>query len=241
MMQLALKHLKLHPPMVPHGKVDIRTLDSIVKGEGLGGCTTKRQSECPARFLNFFLPSFVPHRHSVICLHPPPPTCQVLSVNLSGAAWFTAAPWAVMAAAGILAGNVADWLLQSPPPPETDKRPRPQWGRIIQRPMSKVGVRKLMQSVGFLGPSFGLAALAVARRAEVASLLLTVVLACSAFSQAGFLLNHKDIAPRHAALLHGVGGGREGGVGWVGWQAGRDGRTDGQTDGEWEGVVMALN
>lgn len=37
---------------------------------------------------------------------------QVLGVNLKEAAWFSAVPWAMMAAVGFVAGTCSDFLVQ---------------------------------------------------------------------------------------------------------------------------------
>lgn len=46
-----------------------------------------------------------------------------------------------------------------------------------------------MQSIGFIGPGVALLCLNFAKTPEVASVLITIALSFSAFSQAGFLLN----------------------------------------------------
>ncbi|KAJ6849024.1 putative anion transporter 2, chloroplastic [Iris pallida] len=108
----------------------------------------------------------------------------VYHVNLKQAAWFSAIPWAVMAVSGYIAGASSDYLIKS--------------GQPVTR------VRKIMQSIGFIGPGVSLLCLKYARSPSVASVLMTVALSLSSFSQAGFLLNMQDIAPRYAGFLHGI-------------------------------------
>ncbi|CAM6087894.1 unnamed protein product [Calypogeia fissa] len=108
----------------------------------------------------------------------------VLGVNLRQAAWFSAAPWAVMAAVGLVAGYCSDCV-----------------GKFG---MSVTTVRKIMQSVGFLGPAAALLQLNAVTDPTIASLWLTAALGLSAFSQAGFLVNPQEIAPRYAGFLHGT-------------------------------------
>eukprot|EP01018_Ginkgo_biloba_P034254 Gb_13175 [translate_table: standard] len=108
----------------------------------------------------------------------------VFNVNLKQAAWFSAFPWAMMAIAGYVAGACSDFLIQS--------------GYTITL------VRKIMQSIGFLGPGLALLALNAAQNPTVASAWLTAALSLSAFSQAGFLLNMQEIAPQYAGVLHGI-------------------------------------
>jgi ABC-type uncharacterized transport system permease subunit len=97
---------------------------------------------------------------------------QVLGVNLKDAAWFSAVPWAMMAAVGFVAGASSDVL--------------------VQRGVSVTTTRKLMQSIGFLGPAVALLGLNAVKNPVVASAWLTAAVGLSAFSQAGFLVNYQE-------------------------------------------------
>ncbi|KAG0620059.1 hypothetical protein M758_4G185900 [Ceratodon purpureus] len=108
----------------------------------------------------------------------------VLGVNLKDAAWFSAVPWAMMAAVGFVAGASSDTLLQ--------------------RGVSVTTTRKIMQSIGFLGPAVALLALNAVKNPMVAAAWLTAALGFSAFSQAGFLVNYQEIGPKYAGVLHGL-------------------------------------
>ncbi|KGN58795.1 probable anion transporter 3, chloroplastic [Cucumis sativus] len=108
----------------------------------------------------------------------------VFNVNLKQAAWFSAIPWGTMAVSGYFAGTMSDALIKSGYPVTL--------------------VRKIMQSIGFIGPGLGLLCLNFATTPTVAAVLMTVALSLSSFSQAGFLLNMQDIAPQHAGFLHGI-------------------------------------
>jgi ACS family sodium-dependent inorganic phosphate cotransporter len=113
---------------------------------------------------------------------------QVVGLNLREAAWFSALPWATMAASGIVAGTLADNLINS-------------------RGWSVTATRKLIQGVGFIGPALclvALAALGASAGAQTAVTLLTVAVGCTAFTQAGFLVNFQEIGPRYAGVLHGM-------------------------------------
>lgn len=113
---------------------------------------------------------------------------QVVGLNLREAAWFSALPWATMAASGIVAGTLADNLINS-------------------RGWSVTATRKLIQGVGFIGPALCLVALALlgpSAGAQTAVTLLTVAVGCTAFTQAGFLVNFQEIGPRYAGVLHGM-------------------------------------
>ncbi|XP_010554925.1 PREDICTED: probable anion transporter 3, chloroplastic [Tarenaya hassleriana] len=65
-------------------------------------------------------------------------------------------------------------------------------------------VRKIMQSIGFIGPGISLLCLNFAKSPSIAAIFITIALSLSSFSQAGFLLNIQDIAPEHAGFLHGI-------------------------------------
>lgn len=108
----------------------------------------------------------------------------VFNVNLKQAAWFSAVPWGTMAVSGYFAGALSDYL--------------------IKAGLSLTLVRKIMQTIGFIGPGVSLLCLNYAKTPQSAAVLITVALSLSSFSQAGFLLNMQDIAPQYAGLLHGI-------------------------------------
>ncbi|GAB4833951.1 Probable anion transporter 3, chloroplastic [Ancistrocladus abbreviatus] len=108
----------------------------------------------------------------------------VLNVNLKQASWFSAVPWGMMAVSGYIAGAASDYL--------------------IKAGYSLILVRKIMQSIGFIGPGVSLLSLNLAKTPGTTSLIISAALCLSSFSQAGFLLNIQDIAPQSAGLLHGI-------------------------------------
>lgn len=108
----------------------------------------------------------------------------VFNVNLKQAAWFSALPWATMAVSGYIAGAASDSL--------------------IQTGYSLTLVRKIMQSIGFIGPGVSLLWLNYANSPAMAAVFITIALSLSSFSQAGFLLNMQEIAPQYAGFLHGI-------------------------------------
>jgi len=109
---------------------------------------------------------------------------QVVGVNLAQASWMSALPWATMAVSGIFAGTLADSL--------------------IAKGWSVTTVRKLTQGVGFIGPAVSLVALTFTSTAAGAVAALTVAIGCTAFTQAGFLVNFQEIGPRYVGALHGM-------------------------------------
>ncbi|XP_020250438.1 probable anion transporter 3, chloroplastic isoform X2 [Asparagus officinalis] len=108
----------------------------------------------------------------------------IYHVDLRQAAWFSALPWAMMAMLGYAAGFISDMLIQS--------------GRSV------TSTRKVMQSIGFLGPGLALLGLNAAKSPSVASAWLTAAVGLSSFSHAGFLVNLQEIAPQYAGILHGM-------------------------------------
>ncbi|XP_058109275.1 probable anion transporter 3, chloroplastic isoform X2 [Magnolia sinica] len=105
-------------------------------------------------------------------------------VDLRRAAWFSAVPWAMMAVLGYVAGVASDML--------------------IRKGSSVTFTRKVMQSIGFLGPGFALLGLNAATNPSIASAWLTVAVGLSSFSHAGFLVNLQEIAPQYAGVIHGM-------------------------------------
>ncbi|KAL0316373.1 UNVERIFIED_CONTAM: putative anion transporter 3, chloroplastic [Sesamum radiatum] len=108
----------------------------------------------------------------------------VFGVNLKQAAWFSAVPWGTMAISGYAAGAASDYLIKSG--------------------YSTTSARKIMQSIGFIGPGIALLCLNYAKTPSIAAVFITMALSLSSFSQAGFLLNMQDIAPQYAGFLHGT-------------------------------------
>ncbi|KAL5806975.1 hypothetical protein ACOSQ3_029856 [Xanthoceras sorbifolium] len=108
----------------------------------------------------------------------------VFNVNLKQAAWFSAVPWGSMAVCGYIAGAASDHLIKAGYP--------------------VILVRKIMQSIGFIGPAISLLCLNYAKSPVVAAILITAALSLGSFSQAGYLLNIQEIAPEWAGFLHGL-------------------------------------
>ncbi|EPS69350.1 hypothetical protein M569_05413, partial [Genlisea aurea] len=105
-------------------------------------------------------------------------------VDLRQAAWFSAVPWIMMAVAGYFAGVISD--------------------RMIEIGVSVTSTRKIMQSIGFIGPGLALICLTQAKSPLAASSWLTVAVGLKAFSHSGFLVNLQEIAPEYSGVLHGM-------------------------------------
>ncbi|KAH7302598.1 hypothetical protein KP509_23G079200 [Ceratopteris richardii] len=110
--------------------------------------------------------------------------CQVLKFNLMESGLFSVLPWLTMAIAANLGGWIADTL--------------------VSKGVSVTNVRKLMQSVGFLGPAFFLSQLSHVTSPFSAVLCMTCSQGFDAFSQSGLYSNHQDIGPRYAGVLLGL-------------------------------------
>ncbi|KAJ9529356.1 hypothetical protein QJQ45_013781 [Haematococcus lacustris] len=117
---------------------------------------------------------------------------EVLGLDLTKSAVLSVLPWLTMA----LMSNVGGWLADS----------------AVERGVSVTTVRKVMQSIGFLGPALFLSQLSGVQSVTAAVLCMMGAQGCDAFSQSGLYSNHQDIAPRapghqQQAKLPGCGAG----------------------------------
>lgn len=76
--------------------------------------------------------------------------------------------------------------------------------RMVDRGLSVLHVRKIMQSIAFGGPAIALLLIGFVTNAELAVAVMTVAMFLTGFTAGGFLVNHLDIAPRHAGVLMGI-------------------------------------
>lgn len=109
---------------------------------------------------------------------------SVYHVDLRRAAWFSAVPWTMMALVGYFGGACSDML--------------------IQQGISVTLTRKIMQSIGFIGPGTALIGLTTAKGPTIASAWLTLAVGLKSFSHSGFLVNIQEIAPQYTGILHGL-------------------------------------
>lgn len=72
------------------------------------------------------------------------------------------------------------------------------------RNMSITTVRKIMQSIGFVGPAIFLGLVASTHNPALAVTYMTTALALGSFSQSGVYANHQDIGPDYAGILLGI-------------------------------------
>ncbi|KAJ9543451.1 hypothetical protein OSB04_023158 [Centaurea solstitialis] len=109
---------------------------------------------------------------------------QVLGFNLTESGLFCVLPWLTMAFSANLGGWIADTL--------------------VSKGWSVTTVRKVMQSIGFLGPAFFLSQLSHVDSPAMAVLCMACSQGSDAFSQSGLYSNHQDIAPRYSGVLLGL-------------------------------------
>ncbi|OIW09551.1 hypothetical protein TanjilG_30870 [Lupinus angustifolius] len=109
---------------------------------------------------------------------------QVLKFNLTESGLFCVLPWFTMALSANLGGWIADTL--------------------VSKGVSVTTVRKIMQTIGFLGPAFFLTQLSHINSPVMAVLCMTCSQGTDAFSQSGLYSNHQDIAPRYSGILLGL-------------------------------------
>lgn len=109
---------------------------------------------------------------------------QVLKFNLMESGLFCVLPWLTMAVFANIGGWIADTL--------------------VSRGLSVTSVRKIMQTIGFLGPAFFLSLLSRVRTPALAVLCMALSQGSDAFSQSGLYSNHQDIGPRYSGVLLGL-------------------------------------
>ncbi|KAL9271265.1 Sodium-dependent phosphate transport protein 1, chloroplastic-like protein [Drosera capensis] len=109
---------------------------------------------------------------------------QVLHFNLTDSGLVCVLPWLTMA----VSANFGGWIADS----------------LVSRGVSITRVRKIMQTVGFLGPAFFLTQLSHVDSPAMAVLCMACSQGTDAFSQSGLYSNHQDIAPRYSGVLLGL-------------------------------------
>ncbi|KAL6785920.1 PHT4D [Auxenochlorella protothecoides x Auxenochlorella symbiontica] len=109
---------------------------------------------------------------------------QVLGLDLRASGFFSVLPWITMA----ISANIGGWLADT----------------LIARGVSVTTVRKVMQTIGFLGPAFFLTQLGRVHTVRGAVACMMASQGLDAFSQSGLYSNHADIGPRYAGVLLGL-------------------------------------
>ncbi|KAG1670523.1 hypothetical protein FOA52_015388 [Chlamydomonas sp. UWO 241] len=109
---------------------------------------------------------------------------QVLGLDLMHSGILSVLPWITMA----IMANVGGWIADT----------------MVERGWSVTHVRKIMQTIGFMGPAVCLSQLANVTTAPHAVLCMMGAQGMDAFSQSGLYSNHQDIAPRYSGVLLGM-------------------------------------
>lgn len=109
---------------------------------------------------------------------------DVLGFSLTESGLFSVLPWLTMA----IFANVGGWIADL----------------LIARGAGITRVRKVMQTIGFLGPALCLTLLSHVNSAPLAVLCMMGSQGCDAFSQSGLYSNHLDIGPRYSGVLLGI-------------------------------------
>ncbi|KAI4355090.1 hypothetical protein L6164_003896 [Bauhinia variegata] len=109
---------------------------------------------------------------------------QVLKFNLTESGLLSVLPWLTMA----IFANIGGWIAD----------------KLVSKGLSITTVRKVMQSIGFLGPAFFLTQLSKVKTPALAVLCMACSQGSDAFSQSGLYSNHQDIGPRYAGVLLGL-------------------------------------
>ncbi|MGE0824076.1 MAG: ACS family MFS transporter [Candidatus Binatia bacterium] len=108
---------------------------------------------------------------------------QVLGAELHRVGIYTVLPWIVM----FLMSNVAGWTAD----------------QLLRAGFSLTFVRKLMQSIGFLGAATFLTLISGVTTVGLAIFYMCCALGLGSFALSGFAVNHLDIGPRYAGILLG--------------------------------------
>jgi len=97
---------------------------------------------------------------------------------------FSAVPYVLNSVVGVVAGHFADALIAS------------KW--------TVLSVRRLMTSIGLLGPGIFLLFFSAVNNLVLALIFVSISMALSACNSSGHLSNHADIAPNHAGITFAI-------------------------------------
>mmetsp|Transcript_34740 Transcript_34740/g.75952 ORF Transcript_34740/g.75952 Transcript_34740/m.75952 type:complete len:547 (-) Transcript_34740:856-2496(-) len=109
---------------------------------------------------------------------------QVLGMNMQESGFYSVLPWITMALTANVGGFAAD--------------------KLVEGGMPTIRVRKVMQTVGFMGPAFFLTQLANINSPGAAVACMCASQGLDAFSQSGLYSNHQDIGPKYSGVLLGI-------------------------------------
>jgi len=111
---------------------------------------------------------------------------ETLHFDLGKSGIYTVIPYIMMAIAANFAGFLASML-------------------IAKKSVSITSMRKVMESIGFIGPALFLLLLSYTHPTNTeAVIFMTAAVGISGFALAGYAVNHIDISPRYAGVLMGI-------------------------------------
>ena len=122
--------------------------------------------------------------YNILLLWLPTYLNHTFGVTISRVGIYSLAPWI----AGFLAANSGGWIADA----------------LLQRGVTAVAVRKLMQSIGFGLGALPLLILPFASSPGAAVALIALSAAASGLGLSGYGVNHLDIAPSYAGVLMGI-------------------------------------
>lgn len=109
---------------------------------------------------------------------------QQLGFDLAASSFLSILPWLAMFISANVSGIIADGMRA--------------------RGISITSIRKIMQSIGLLGPATFLGLVSTTTNPSLAVAYMTSALALGAFTQNGVYSNHQDIGPQYAGILLGI-------------------------------------
>lgn len=161
-----------------HGKPPVQTHSNI-------GLSLIRELLCKGPLWALYVAHFAMNWGSYIVMQWLP---TYLSRTLGADAHclsLTAVPYIVNSICGVIAGHLADSLL-------------------LNKAWSILNVRRLMTSIGLMGPALFLAIFCVVDERFLAIVLVSVSMGLSACNSAGHLSNHVDVAPNHSGTTFAI-------------------------------------
>lgn len=107
-----------------------------------------------------------------------------MGLNLASSSFVSILPWLAMAVSANFGGWFADYLLS--------------------KGFSVTFVRKLMQTIGLMGPAVFLGIVCFVSKPVTAVICMVLALGLGSFAQSGVYANHQDIGPEYAGILLGI-------------------------------------
>lgn len=128
--------------------------------------------------------------YSVLLTEIPSYLSNVAGLNIEKSSYLATAPYVALFILGLIFGPIADWL-------------------VVAKMLSAKNVRKLMNTIGSVGPAIALVVLGFIPRENVVAIvaLLIIAVGINAAIWCGFQVNHVDLSPKFSGILMGIGNG----------------------------------